>query len=70
MLKCNRPQCVCHPTAHRKPIISVVITGEQSYNVTITPVTTTPLISYPAGGWGVIGISASNSTAQDGTYCA
>ncbi|PRW45179.1 lactation elevated 1 [Chlorella sorokiniana] len=32
-----------------KPIFSVVIIGENTYNVTMTPNVTTPLISYPAG---------------------
>ncbi len=66
--QCVRPSPLPCPECS-KPTISVVIIAEQTYNVTITPVTTTPLISYPAGAWGVWGIFATNGTTQNGTYC-
>lgn len=30
---------------------SLVTITATTYNITVTPVTTTPLVSYPSGGW-------------------
>ena len=71
VIKCTLPPVPLAPIrARRKPAISVVITAEKTYNVTVTPVTTTPLISYPAGAWGIISVLADGGTITGSTYCA
>lgn len=39
------------PCPCSKPTVTAANKGGNSYDVTITPVTTMPLKSYPAGGW-------------------
>ena len=40
-----------HPPLYSAPTVTAANAGGNKYNVTITPVATTPLISYPLGGW-------------------
>lgn len=63
-----------HPLPHlsrSKPTVTAVNVGGNKYNVTITPVATTPLKSYPAGGWTWYSIStqAGSPPANQGFNC-
>lgn len=48
-------QLVCpalpRPSARSKPMVWAKSTGALTWNVSVTPNTTTPLFSYPEGGW-------------------
>lgn len=52
-----------------KPTVTAVNAGGNKYTVTITPVTTTPLKSYPAGGWAYYTIATSSGLQNQGFSC-
>ncbi len=61
------------PSTRSKPIVTAANKGGNSYDVTITPATATPLKSYPAGGWTYYSIATeagSPPPSNQGFICA
>ncbi|PRW44907.1 fibronectin isoform X1 [Chlorella sorokiniana] len=52
-----------------KPTVTAILVGSNTYNVTIEPVDSVPLVSYPAGGWGNYSISAQSGINFQGFIC-
>lgn len=45
----------------------VTVTAGSTYNITVTPVTTTALVSYPSGGWTKYEVSPEVGNIGQGT---
>lgn len=57
------------PLLCSEPTVTAVNTGGTTYEVTITPVTSVPLVSYPKGGWAYYAVTAAAGIASQGFTC-